>query len=995
MNDLPSLTYTHLAPRGRQTRASSSSPIRQRNTDDLLSTLTPRSAVDAFRNPSGGLKECMDAASPAAQAFAVRAALASKNIQEWLEELASWPWPSGSASAGFEPPASENYEQADDVLYFGSLLASRVAQYEARIDEIVREKEKLDVEEIKNQVLHNHIRPLSRPGSPMLDSSCSVISSLSAFARMDDLTALVTATTIQALPNLSKLDRLLDIWSTRLLVLRRIPVFLDSILDGEIALRSGWNAIKADAGDEDGAANDKALGSSPILTRKAFDVMKSILARKVAKAGQKLDLMLNMLETSEDTLPEKWIDRMDTLERNYGEWTVVCERMVREAEMSKDSSEQLSTAVKGNKPSQQDVGRGSHENDPLVPIPAVPNSTSIKAETQQSIREESTVNGSPQSHDSTPETGAASGNTTPEIKVHYPVEDDKDVAHVRLVDDVSGSPVGQPRRSIEESWKAGQTQVSGALDGSLFDESSVHDDAAIERRSRESSPSLLEALPIDPERGVNGTPPDDIDSEFEFDGDSEPDSPELDLPVLPRHRRDSDISTPSTIVHGSQPGYLGFSSDPPDQGSPELSRLRETAFAGHDISPASTHSAFRSSIRSYAASFHDMPTVTELPDDEAPPKTPSQVVGAEDGQSRDSPIQGKGSSNNTDDQLQQQISEILESVPAKIILTSEPSAVNLNPPDFIRPMARKKSKPDLLPRSHSSLSTVSNRSSRAGTPSFTLAPAFNRNARPRPQRGNQDIKLYHLSGSNGEAPIKLFIRCVGENGERVMVRVGGGWADLGEYLKTFATHHRRRSAATPDNASAIEVKDFSRVLHSRAGSTPPSRPVSVQESYSSPATTPLHVRKTRKPAAAATAPGSLSQDLLAAEEKHLSPETPSSANGKLAAGDSQSSGGSTTRSRSRSSSRLSWTEEDSSLGMAGPRAKQVEMSEESKAWVESVKAKVRIASGEPRRLPSQAESIPGGPTPGSRSASLIDESRFGLGELGKVGSTKRLFRKPG
>ncbi|KAM7204347.1 hypothetical protein V8F33_001649 [Rhypophila sp. PSN 637] len=919
MNDLPSLTYTHLAPRGRQTRASSSSPIRQRNTDDLLSNLTPRSAVDAFRNPSGGLKECMDAAPPAAQAFAVRAALASKNIQEWLEELASWPWPSGSASAGFEPPASENYEQADDVLYFGSLLASRVAQYEARIDEIVREKEKLDVEEIKNQVLHNHIRPLSRSGSPMLDSSCSVISSLSAFARMDDLTALVTATTIQALPNLSKLDRLLDIWSTRLLVLRRIPVFLDSILDGEIALRSGWNAIKADAGDEDGAANDKALGSSPILTRKAFDVMKSILARKVARAGQKLDLMLNMLETSEDTLPEKWIDRMDTLERNYGEWIVVCERMVREAEMSKDSSEQLSTAVKDDKPSQQDVGRGSHENDALVPIPAVPNSTSIKAETQQSIREESAVTGSPQSHDSTPETGAASGNTTPEIKVHYPVEDDKD--------------------------------------------SSVHDDAAIESRNRESSPSLLEALPIDPERGVNGTPPDDIDSEFEFDGDSEPDSPELDLPILPRHRRDSDISTPSTIVHGSQPGYLGFSSDPPDQGSPELTRLRGTAFAGNDISPASTHSAFRSSIRSYSASFHDMPTVTELPDDEAPPKTPSQVVGAEDGQSRDSPIQGKGSSTNTDDQLQQQISEILESVPAKIILTSEPSAVNLNPPDFIRPMARKTSKPDLLPRSHSSLSTVSNRSSRAGTPSFTLAPAFNRNSRPRPQRGNQDIKLYHLSGSNGEAPIKLFIRCVGENGERVMVRVGGGWADLGEYLKTFATHHRRRSAATPDNASAIEVKDFSRVLHSRAGSTPPSRPVSVQESYSSPATTPLH--------------------------------TPSSANGKLAAGDTQSSGGSTTRSRSRSSSRLSWTEEDSSLGMAGPRAKQVEMSEESKAWVESVKAKVRIASGEPRRVPSQAESIPGGPTPGSRSASLIDESRFGLGELGKVGSTKRLFRKPG
>jgi hypothetical protein len=63
--------------------------------------------------------------------------------------------------------------------------------------------------------------------------------------------------------------------------------------------------------------------------------------------------------------------------------------------------------------------------------------------------------------------------------------------------------------------------------------------------------------------------------------------------------------------------------------------------------------------------------------------------------------------------------------------------------------------------------------------------------------------------------------------------------------------------------------------------------------------------------------------------------------------------------------------------MAGPRGKQVEMSEESKAWVESVKEKVRIASGE-RKV--------------SETSALIDAK---FGEIGKVGATKRLFRRQG
>jgi hypothetical protein len=248
-------------------------------------------------------------------------------------------------------------------------------------------------------------------------------------------------------------------------------------------------------------------------------------------------------------------------------------------------------------------------------------------------------------------------------------------------------------------------------------------------------------------------------------------------------------------------------------------------------------------------------------------------------------------------------------------------------------------------------------SSRTATPSFTLSPA--KNTRLRQQRGQQEIKVYHLSRSNGEAPIKLFIRCVGEHGERVMVRVGGGWADLSEYLKEYASHHGRRSAG--NDKAKVEVQDLPRVSSGRMTapipeSSPPSRPGSSLEITPS---TPLNVRKTRRSIGAS-----------GSEAPQLQPKTPVGAARQL--DNIPSSEGSV---RSRSSSRLSWVEDDSSfLGLAGPSGKRVEMSEENKAWVESIKEKVRLVSGE------------------HRTSGTAEELKR-LGEMDRVGGTKRLFRK--
>ncbi|KAK0614089.1 hypothetical protein B0T14DRAFT_486171 [Immersiella caudata] len=916
------ISSAHLAPRGRQLRTASDSPTRQRGVDDLLSNLTPRTAVEAFRNPSGSLKECMDCATPTEQAFALKAAIASTNIQEWLEELSSWPWPKGAGPAGFEAPSAKSKRSSGgvgepdtpDTKYCGSLLAADVARYEIRMDEISRAMDDLDVEEIKSQVLHNHIMPLSRPGSPMLDSKRTVTSPLTAYTLMDDLTALITATLLQALPNLSRLTRLMNAWSIRLLVLRKITVYLNSLEDAEVAVQSGWNAIGSSSqlDHRDGSPNGVSPVGPSTLSRKEFDVMKSILERKVAKAGRDLDVILDMLEGLDDTLPEGWIDRMDTLEQQYSEWTVACERKIREADWAKTMRDMVGAAPVTT-PIVEERTRESGNAAPTNPMGVPPLSL---ASLPKPLGEDNL-------DDAAPLPGRTDG-----AEAGKPILNLYDGAHAYEDQTRGQTPEAEVDDSDVGEWPALTDSFQSSLGGGDYDESVI-----VHRRA-------------------------DSDS----DDTSELDIPEPDLPTLPRSRRDSDISNPSTIVHGLQSELMDFSSDQLEHGTPEIPRVRDAdlgTIPSDELSPDNSPPDFRSSTRSVSVSFNDMPTVAEIPDDDSSgPRTPlGSSFAIDDDVSRDLGSPGKASTTSSDDHLQQQISEILEGVPAKIRLTSEPAAINLNPPDFTMP-TRKAPKPDLYPRSQSSLSTVSNLSSRAGTPSFTLAPAYNRNSRQRhQQRGNQEIKLYHLSRSNGEAPIKLFIRCVGEHNERVMVRVGGGWADLGEYLKEYASHHGRRSGH-----SKVEIKDLPSIA--RAASTPPTRPTSAQDTYSP--ITPLNVRKSRRSAAAEEA----TVNMLGASGQ---PKTPLARSIKP---DTPSPEGST---RSRSSSRVSWPEEDSSLGMAGPKAKQIEMSEESKAWVESVKEKVRMASGERKVSESSAPQLMGGK----------------FGEMGKVGATKRLFRRQG
>ena len=187
---------------------------------------------------------------------------------------------------------------------------------------------------------------------------------------------------------------------------------------------------------------------------------------------------------------------------------------------------------------------------------------------------------------------------------------------------------------------------------------------------------------------------------------------------------------------------------------------------------------------------------------------------------------------------------------------------------------------------------------------MTLAPAQPKGSRSKSSNGDPEIKLYHLHQSGKDVPIKLFVRLVGEAGERVMVRIGGGWADLGEYLKEYASHHGKRSVS--DSRFAIQELPSSPITSSPAignSSAPTSRPGSSLGSGPALPATPEMSTATRPFEAT---PGSV--DSLRPGSAH------------------------------------SWKEEESPLGGAGPKTKKVDVSPTKQAWVDGMLEQARHAA---------------------------------------------------
>ncbi|KAK1984268.1 GAS2 domain-containing protein [Colletotrichum cereale] len=922
----------HLRPPRRQYRLSEEhSPSRTRNTDDLLSRLTPMTAVQMLQMPTAELKHCLDNSTASEQEFALRAAMASRKIYEWLEELSDWPWPATSGSAGFEMPDARRTKLDDavasDTEYLGCLPAKDVAQYEQRVDGISYDMDQLCIEDIKTHVMHTHILPLSRPGTPNLDSR-SIAAALS-YNRMDDLTALLTAIIIQALPNLSKLCRLLKVWYIRLSVLRRIPALLTGITEAEFALESAWNVLSSPAGTP--MENNLKQQAQDDFSRfkHAFTVVKGVLEKQITKSGRSLDFMLDNLEGFQDTLPEAWLDRMEAVERNYADWVASGEQKMREGEWR-----QKTIAKVGFEPPLALPVVDEDPNNFTLPVP-------ITIDPPE--EEMGETNSSDTSSEATPEPSNDTDEddtielSLAQLQAQKPAQEPAQKPKQPSANGLDGSSeVPKPKRTPLAEVLNESTKKAGPPEGNK--QSVVSKLRAVfESKTRSESSFLV--------------------GDVEILSDTPDDEDEVQLPPLIRpDRRGSDDSELSTVIHGHTSLLADGSSDMPEvSASPPLPRpnrletLSQKSAADRfmSISPPSSP-PFQPSMRDESVSPMMRPQ-----DEGLLPALPLESSFIEDDYDHSFTSVGTPrESNASDDHLRQQISDILESIPANIKLARATPKVDLNPPPPDLPAKRlRKPSRETIRRTGSSLSMASRASSRAPTPWLTLAPAYAKNPRPKRAQSRNDIRVYHLSRSTGEAPIKLFIRCVGEHGERVMVRVGGGWADLGEYLKEYATHHGRRSAG-PVETAKVEVQDLPRGSSHAANSSPPSRPASALEM--SPMT-PLNVRKSRKSFGAGDTTGPSVPRLL--------PNTPA-----VPPIPDKYTPSSEDSNRSRSSSHISWEEEGSFLGLAGPTGRKVEMSEESRAWVESVKEKVRLASGEAR-------------------------STSEFGDMGRVGGTKRLFRK--
>jgi hypothetical protein len=326
------------------------------------------------------------------------------------------------------------------------------------------------------------------------------------------------------------------------------------------------------------------------------------------------------------------------------------------------------------------------------------------------------------------------------------------------------------------------------------------------------------------------------------------------------------------------------------------------------------------------------------------------------------------SQKNSAEDLERKISDILTTIPAHIRLTSGPGPDS--PEVKPRGLGAKGSRPFL--RAARSISGMK-------SPELTLSPAKSEMDGPSGRksaataRSDNDIKLYHLTQPGKEQPVKLFIRRVGENGERVMVRVGGGWADLGEYLRQYAEHHGRRTASDGKfEILGLEVKNPDNLTspnRPESGLSKKDRRISGGRPAISPLTTPTK----------ATFPGSSTDDGV--------PPMPSFASTPGVADE--------TSIPSTNSSQRSWTGNEA--GLAGPKAKKLDLSGEKLEWIEGMMKQARTVSGNmitanhapfqrDERVDSRSE---------SRSDSRAGGKKPEFGDMGKVGGTKRIFLKGG
>ncbi|KAK4988187.1 hypothetical protein LTR50_004110 [Elasticomyces elasticus] len=305
-----------------------------RDVDSAFRKLSPSATLRALTAGSGAsigngrddILRSVQEASSSEKAFATRAAQTCREVKTWCGEVEQWEWHGSFEEPGEEERAAKRQRLAArttaspdkevEFEYWGCLPSEQVVAYEKRIEEIKDQLDELDVEELKDHIRNAHVHPRSQPVSAYERSQDEHLAARP--RHLDDFTALVTATILQALPYLARLSRLLHVWTVRLTILRQIPGFLRELKEAQTELKWAWSAITPDSSSE----------SLEICTKGAYEDRRALLEKRIAGLGTRLDAMLDDLEGREDTVPDRWIDEFESMETEYSNWSMEAERRV-------------------------------------------------------------------------------------------------------------------------------------------------------------------------------------------------------------------------------------------------------------------------------------------------------------------------------------------------------------------------------------------------------------------------------------------------------------------------------------------------------------------------------------------------------------------------------------------------------------------------------------------------------------------------------------------
>jgi hypothetical protein len=318
-------------------RSSSHHYTHARDFDPILRNLSPTKTLRAFSEPgylapNEGLHAALESSTSFERTLGAKAAQTCLDVRSWARELEEWEWPGTFDTPELARKTSEDAglveKDVSATTYWGSLPAERVREYEQRSDEIIRQLDDIDVEELKDFVLSAHNQAGS--GAVSLEDSIGAIGAATDLRKLDDFTAVITATILQALPYLSRLNRLLDLWTIRLSILRQAPTFLDALTGARADLDHAWAAVGF------GSSRDTDHQTHLDFNRGSMIEQQSIIEYRVSSLGRKLDRFLDDLEGRSETVPDSWIEKMETLEQQYADWTVQAERKILENDLRKN-----------------------------------------------------------------------------------------------------------------------------------------------------------------------------------------------------------------------------------------------------------------------------------------------------------------------------------------------------------------------------------------------------------------------------------------------------------------------------------------------------------------------------------------------------------------------------------------------------------------------------------------------------------------------------------